>query len=219
MKEMQKREKEWRDEIQAKFDQSLASIRVEIAKQEADFGEAANENDLYRQRINELIEHEKQRSQDFEKLYVYVFIKNLESVFFFFFNNTNNNNNNNNNINNINNDNNNRKFAKELEKNKEQMHDLTTKLAKTIQMNVMMQQRCTDNEYIGQFQEMKKTMLKQNKEFGQNKKDLQLKYTQLNAFNEATKLSADNIYRKNETLEILCKNLQQQNDALKDCQT
>ncbi|ETO00458.1 hypothetical protein RFI_36986, partial [Reticulomyxa filosa] len=199
MKEMQKREKEWRDEIQAKFDQSLASIRVEIAKQEADFGEAANENDLYRQRINELIEHEKQRSQDFEKYRDE--ISQIESVFFLI-------------IIIIENLQSSEKsgIQRVLEKNKEQMHDLTTKLAKTIQMNVMMQQRCTDNEYIGQFQEMKKTMLKQNKEFRQNKKDLQSKYTQLNAFNEATKLSADTIYRKNETLETLCKNLQQQND-------
>ncbi|ETO05054.1 hypothetical protein RFI_32342 [Reticulomyxa filosa] len=169
---------------------------------------------------HELIEHEKQRSQDFEKCkdeisqlgYIYIYLRLKKTSLFL-----------------------NKKNEKLQDSEKSEFKEYRrneSKCTKTIQVNVMMQQRCTEfelkfrkmleaiknsNEYIGQFQEMKKTMLKQNKEFRQNKKDLQSKYTQLNAFNEATKLSADTIYRKNETLETLCKNLQQQNDALKDC--
>jgi len=123
-------------------------------------------------------------------------------------------------------------MRKALDTYKQQMKDLTVKLAGTLQMNSMLERKCKDyemkfdemtktmqtsNECIDQFKEMKKNnILKQNKDLHTNLKDLMSKYSQLNAFNDVVKQSLETATRRNETLQNLCRGLQQQNNALKE---
>jgi len=62
MQQMQAKEKEWREKIQQKFDESLKNIREQISDHETKYNKVSQENEMYRRKIDELIDFEKKKN-------------------------------------------------------------------------------------------------------------------------------------------------------------
>jgi len=63
MQQMQAKEKEWREKIQQKFDESLKNIREQISDHETKYNKVSQENEMYRRKIDELIDFEKKKER------------------------------------------------------------------------------------------------------------------------------------------------------------
>merc|ERR1712087_259778 len=64
--EIEQKEKKWRNEIEGKFQNSLADIKDKIGNHESQYNAVLDENKKLRSQLKEFLDYDKKRSADFE---------------------------------------------------------------------------------------------------------------------------------------------------------
>ena len=171
--EIENREKNWRNEIEGKFQNSLQDIKDKIGDHEQRYNAVVDENKKLREQLQTFLDYDKKRSSDFELYKQHQSkldeIHEKEKI----------------------------NFTQMIEKEKQQTLKLTNNLKEAIEINDLLKQRC--NQYESKFNEMGKTvkesskcidqykkmnvqLMKQNKQLHQKLNDVMGKYKQLNSY-------------------------------------
>ncbi|ETO28770.1 alpha-taxilin, partial [Reticulomyxa filosa] len=228
LKIMQGKEQEWRENIQKKFDESLENIRKQMGEHQAKYVKLIQENEVYRLKIDELVEFERKRTTDYSNYKSHASQLGLCVLCCYYII--------------LCKKNKNKKIQKlqETEKInmrtavdscKQEIKNLTKKLARSLEENSQLEKKCKEHESkftetarkmqsnadtINQFKEMKTKVLQENTDLHQELKNLMAKYTQANTYNDVLQQSLRAGSRKADLLQKLCRGLQQQNTSIKE---
>eukprot|EP01084_Bolivina_argentea_P278752 476359_1 len=203
--DIQQREKNWRNEIEGKFQDSLKDIKTKIGDHEQRYNAVVDENKKLREQLQTFLDYDKKRSADFE-LYKEHQTK-LDEIH----------------------DKEKSNFAQMVDKEKQQTLKLKNNLEQAIQINELLKARC--NQYESKFGEMAKTvkessncideykkmnieLMKQNKSLHGKLNDVMSKYRQLNSYNDQLDVKNAKGNKRIDTLSELCRKLQVKNKDL-----
>eukprot|EP01084_Bolivina_argentea_P285043 488725_1 len=179
IKEIEDREKKWRNDIEYKFENSLSDIRNKIGDHEDRYNLVIEENKKLREQLNTYLEYDKKRTSDFE---LYKSHQNkLDEIHLA----------------------EKKNFNEMIEKERQQTIKLSKNLKQAIEINDLLKERC--NQYEIKFNQMNKTvkessncideykkmniqLMKQNKSLHNKLNDIMNKYKQLNSYNDTLNL-------------------------------